>query len=48
MKMKEKETLDEETKKERINAKKMKLVKLNGWGETIVTETRTDIRQWLL
>jgi hypothetical protein len=33
---------------ERKNAKKMKLVKLDGWRETPVSEKRTDIRQWLL
>ena len=33
---------------ERKNAKKMKLVKLDGWGETPVSEERTDIRQWLV
>ena len=29
-------------------SKKMKLVKLDGWGETPVSESITDIRQWLL
>ena len=45
----EKEILKRKDKTtERKNAKKMKLDKVDGWGETPVTETRNYIRQWLL
>ena len=33
---------------ERINAKKLKRVQLDGWGENPVDEPNDSIKQWLL